>query len=107
MTSNASPENTNTQTLLRVLNPVVARKFKPMPPAKRVDDLSNSKIGLYWNYKKHGDVALNRVKELMAERFQDFSFVWLETGPVNEATEVWFENVRQWDISAVVATTGD
>ena len=107
MTPNSSPENTNTLTRLRVLNPVVARKFKPMPPANRVSDLSKSKIGLYWNYKKHGDVALNRVKELLSEIFQELSFEWLETGPVNEATEEWFENVRQREISAVIATTGD
>ena len=97
----------NPSASLRVINPVVARKFKPMPPANRVSDLSNLRIGLYWNYKKHGDVALNRVKELLSERFQKLSFERLETGPVNEATEEWFENVRQRDISAVIATTGD
>lgn len=99
--------NNNASTSLCVFNPVVARKFKPMPPANRVGDLSNLKIGLYWNYKKHGDVALNRAKELLSERFQELSFEWLETGPVNEATEEWFENVRQRNISAVIATTGD
>ena len=107
MTLSASPEDTNDQALLRVLNPGVARKYKPMPPANRVNDLSKSKIGLYWNYKKHGDVALNRVKDLLSEKFEGLSFEWLETGPVNEATEEWFENVRQREISAVIATTGD
>ena len=107
MASNQPTEGANFQTRLRVLNPVVARKFKPMTPAKRVDNLSKTKSGLYCKYKKNGDVALNRVKELLTEKFQDLSFEWLETGPVNEATEEWFENVRQREIKAVIATTGD
>ena len=92
---------------LRVLNPVVAHKFRPIAPAKRHGDLSGMKIGLYWNYKKHGDVALSRVKELLIERYEGMSFEWLETGPVNEATEEWFESVRLSGVQGVVATTGD
>ncbi len=95
------------KTALRVLNPVVSRKFRPVPPAGRLADLSNRKIGLYWNYKKNGDVALKRVKELLSERYEGMRFEWLETGPVNEATEEWFENVRQRKIEGVVAATGD
>ena len=102
-----APSNGTGQASLRVLNPVVARKFRPMSPAKRQPDLSKKKIGLYWNYKKHGDVALNRVKELLSARFEGMAFEWIETGPVNEATEEWFESVRQSRLSGVVATTGD
>lgn len=95
------------QVSLQVLNPVVAHKFRPVSPAKRSPDLSGKKIGLYWNYKKHGDVALRRVQELLSERYGDLSFQWLETGPVNEASEEWFESVRLSGVMAVVATTGD
>ncbi len=55
---------------LSVLNPVAVREFKPMLPAKRLKDLKNRKIGLYWNYKARGDIALSRVKELLSERFE-------------------------------------
>ena len=92
---------------LRVLNPTAIRKFKPLSPAKRLEDLRNKKIGLYWNTKARGDVALNRVKELLSERFEGMSFEWFETGPVHEASEDWFENVRKSGVNAVVASTGD
>lgn len=92
---------------LRVVNPVVARKFQPLSPAKRHEVLTGKKIGLYWNYKKHGDVALERVKELLSRRFEGLRFQRLETGPVNEATAEWFESVRQSGVMAVVGTTGD
>jgi hypothetical protein len=92
---------------LRVLNPVAARKFRPIPPARRHPDLAGKKIGLYWNYKKHGDVALGRVRELLSERYAGMSFEWLETGPVNEASEEWFEGVRASGVEGVVAATGD
>ena len=92
---------------LRVLNPVAARKFRPVAPAKRHADLSGKKIGLYWNYKKHGDVALRRVKELLSGRYEGMRFEWFETGPVNEAAEEWLESVRLSGVQGVVATTGD
>ena len=107
MNSGANDKNSKSPATLHVLNPVVSRKFKPVPPAGRNGDLANAKIGLYWNYKKNGDVALSRVKELLAEKYEGLSFEWLETGPVNEATEEWFENVRQRGVKGVVATTGD
>ena len=92
---------------LSVLNPVAVREFKPMSPAKRLKDLKNRKIGLYWNYKARGDIALSRVKELLSERFEGMSFEWFETGPTQKAPEEWFEVVRKSGVDGVVATTGD
>ncbi len=92
---------------LKVLNPTAIRKFKPLSPAKRLENLKNKKIGLYWNTKARGDVALKRVKELLSERFEGMSFEWFETGPVNEASEDWFENVKKSGVKAVIASTGD
>lgn len=92
---------------LKVLNPVAIREFKPISPAKRLKDLKNKKIGLYWNFKARGDIALERVKELLSERFEGVSFEWFKTGPVNEGTEEWFQSVLQSGVDGVVATTGD
>lgn len=92
---------------LQVRNPVAIRSFKPLPAARRPKDLGEKEIGLYWNTKARGDVALERVKELLSERFPGARFRWFETGPVNEATEEWFESVRQSKVHAVVAATGD
>ena len=92
---------------MRVLNPVAVRKFTPVSPAKKLKDLNNKKIGLYWNFKARGDVALKRIRELLSERFEGMSFDWFETGPVHEGTEEWFESIRKSGVDGVVGTTGD
>lgn len=107
MNAKTSAQKEKNEFSLNVLNPTAIRKFKPLSPAKRLEDLKNKKIGLYWNTKAHGDVALKRVKELLSERFDGMSFEWFETGPVNEASEDWFENVRKSGVNAVIASTGD
>ncbi len=107
MNSKTSAQKDKNEFSLNVLNPTAIRKFRPLSPAKRLEDLKNKKIGLYWNTKAHGDLALSRVKELLSERFDGMSFEWFETGPVNEASEDWFENVRKSGVNAVIAATGD
>jgi hypothetical protein len=107
MNSNLSTVQGKSEFSLKVLNPTAILKFKPLSPAKRLEDLKNKKIGLYWNTKARGDVALTRVKELLSKRFEGMRFQWFETGPVNEASEDWFENVRQSGVNAVIASTGD
>ncbi len=92
---------------LRVLNPVAIHRFKPIPPAKRLKDLKNKKIGLYWNNKPRGNVALARVKELLSQRFEGMSFEGFETGPVEGASKEWLEKVRKSGVDGVVGTTGD
>ncbi len=54
---------------LQILNPTAVLRYTPMPPAKRLPDLKNKKIGLYWNHKARGNIALERVKELLTERY--------------------------------------
>ena len=93
--------------LLQVLNPVGVLKFNPIPPAKRLKDLKNKKIGLYWNRKARGDVALERVKELLSQRFKGIIFEWFETPVSTEASQEWFENVKKRNVDGVVAATGD
>jgi hypothetical protein len=106
METRISGQEKGDQSLL-VLNPVAVRKFTPMMQVKRLENLKNKKIGLYWNYKARGDVALNRVKELMSQRYEGMTFDWFETGPVQKATEEWFEHVRRSGVDGVVGTTGD
>ena len=80
MNTNNSARVKKSEHSLLLLNPVATLQFRPLPHAKRLKDLNNKKIGLYWNYKAQGDVALNRVKELLSERFQGMSFEWFMTG---------------------------
>ena len=92
---------------LRILNPVGVLKFKPIPYAKRIDDLNNKKIGLYWNHKARGNIALDRVKELLSSRYKGMSFEWFETPVSVEASREWFENVKKRGVDGLVASTGD
>jgi hypothetical protein len=54
---------------LEVLNPVAISDEKNIPPAARPEDLTGKRVGLYWNIKSGGDVALDRVEEVLKERF--------------------------------------
>lgn len=92
---------------LRILNPLGILRFKPIRPAKRLKDLKNKKIGLYWNHKARGNVALDRVKELFSQRFEGITFEWFETPISVEAPKEWFENVKKSGIEGLVASTGD
>ena len=58
---------------LEVLNPVAEAEEKFIPPASRVTDLSGKRVGLYWNMKSGGDVALDRIEALLKERFPGIS----------------------------------
>jgi len=92
---------------LRVLNPVGILRFSPLPYARRLKDLRQRKIGLYWNNKARGDVALERVKDLLSERFEGITFEWFETPISVEATKEWFEKVKKSGVDGIVASTGD
>jgi hypothetical protein len=107
METNTFSQEKKDEYSLQVVNPTVVLEFKPLSPAKRLKDLQNKKIGLYWNHKAHGDSALNRVKELLSERFQGMSFDWFESGHTEKPTIEWFENIKKSGVDGVVATTGD
>ena len=92
---------------LKVLNPVGVLKFKPIPHAPRLADLKGKKIGLYWNHKARGNVALDRVKELLSARYPGMSFEWFETPVSVEASPEWFRHVKERGVDGIVASTGD
>jgi len=92
---------------LQVLNPVGVLRFKPIPYAPRLKDLKNKKIGLYWNHKARGNIALDRVRELLSQRFAGITFEWFETPVSVEAPKEWFQNVKQRGMDGIVASTGD
>ena len=92
---------------LRMLNPVGVLNFRPMSPAKRLTEFKKKKIGLYWNHKARGNIALDRVKELLSQRFEGMSFEWFETPISVEGSKEWFENVKKKGVDGVVGSTGD
>lgn len=54
---------------LEILNPVAQAELQSILPAPRPGDLAGKRIGLYWNMKSGGDLALDRVEELLKGRF--------------------------------------
>ena len=107
MTSGISTPNGKRSCSLRVLNPVAIHKFTPLSPARRLKDLKDKKIGLYWNHKARGNIALDRVKELLSERYEGITFEWFETVISVEASKEWFERIKKRGIDGIVASTGD
>jgi hypothetical protein len=92
---------------LQIVNPTAILRYSPLPPAKRLPELNNKKIGLYWNHKARGNIALERVKELLTERYKGMTFEWFETPISMEASKEWFENVKKRGVDGIVASTGD
>ena len=107
MQPKASRQGQEDHCALKVINPVGVLKFNPIPHAKRLKDLKNKKIGLYWNHKARGDVALERVKELLSERYTGMTFEWFETPVSVEAPKEWFGQVKRSKVDGIVAATGD
>jgi len=59
---------------LEVLNPVAPSAVYSVTPAKRLDNLKGKTIGLYWNIKSGGDVALARIAQQLKRRYPDMQF---------------------------------
>ena len=96
---------------LEVLNPVaqqqVAKKY--VPPAGRLARFDGQVIGLYWNYKHGGDVALQRVAEILKSRYagvETRNYVGSVGANIRVLTK---EDVKRiaGECSAVISSTGD
>lgn len=59
---------------LKVLNPVAPPVERRSEPAPRVSDLSGKRVGLYWNMKGGGDVALQRIATVLGAKYPTATF---------------------------------
>ena len=94
---------------LQVLNPQAETVFATVKPAPRLDEIFGKTIGLYWNMKAGGDVALERTAELLAQRFPGTKFkdqVGSVGGFMRHATAEDAERIAR-ECDAVVGTTSD
>lgn len=99
-------------TRLEVVNPRSA-----LPPKKTVlasqalTTLRGKKIGLWWNEKVNGDVALKTLRTVLAKKYPDMQFVefrhagFMRAGHTQEARV--FASLEEAKVDAVVATTAD
>ncbi len=89
---------------LEIMNPVAKRTGGAFPPAPRLDTLSDKTVGIYWNTKTGGDVALKRLAELMRKDFPKVQFKnFTHRFPV--PSDVIEDIISQCD--AVMGSTGD
>lgn len=94
---------------LEVLNPVARVVEQSVPPAPRLSELTGKRIGLYWNMKSGGDIALDRTEELLRERFPDVTiqrFVGSVGWLMRHATAEDADRIAR-ECDAVVGTTND
>jgi hypothetical protein len=94
---------------LRVFNPVARSVETRLKPASRPDNLNGKRIGLYWNLKAGGDVALQRTKELLAERFPEahFAFYKGDVGFIMRHLTAREADRIAREVDVVIGTTSD
>ena len=93
--------------LLEVLNPVARQrameKIKSISP--RLSSLDAKTIGLVWSGTHGGDVALNRVGEMLLERFDNVETRFYTGGNYPNPPHILRQAAEECD--AVIGATGD
>jgi hypothetical protein len=94
---------------LHVLNPVSRKVQESLANAQRLTSLDGRRIGLYWNHKPGGDIALKRTRELLESKFpglQTTTYVGSVGGAYHQVTKGDVERIAR-ECVAVVGTTAD
>jgi hypothetical protein len=92
---------------LAILNPVAMIEVAGVQPARRITDLTGKRIGLYWNRKARGDVALRKVEEVLTKRFTGLRFTWFETFINVPLSSSQIQTIKDLQNDAIISTTGD
>ena len=94
---------------LEVVNPQAITQVVSVPLAPRLSEITGKRIGLYWNMKAGGDVALEHTARLLDQRFPKTEFkhfVGSVGASMRHATAEDAELVAK-ECDAVVGTTAD
>src|SRR5215831_10430618 len=86
-----------------VRNPVAEPAGLTVPPAARLDSLRAVRLGLFWNQKDGGDVALEELSRLIQARFGTAELRFYGTFPA--LPELIKETAAECD--AVIGATAD
>ena len=94
---------------LKVMNPVARFRQQRIEPAQRLGNLSGKTIGLYWNMKAGGDMALERTAELLKRRYPDLSMRYYQGVVGQNVKHLTAEgaDLIAKECHAVVGTTAD
>ncbi len=94
---------------LEILDPVATTVRHSVKPAGRLADWSRVTVGLYWNMKGGGDLALDQAERRLRERFPSVRFKRY-TGSVGwlmrHCTAEDADRIAS-EVQAVVGTTND
>jgi len=94
---------------LEVVNPQAVTHVAPVALAPRLSDIAGKRIGLYWNIKAGGDLALEYTARLLDKMFPQTQFkhyVGSVGSSMRHATAEDAEQVAQ-ECDAVVGTSAD
>ncbi len=94
---------------LQIVNPQASTVIEAISPANRLSNLTGKTVGLYWNIKAGGDVALERTAELLAQRFPEVEFkqyIGSVGATMRHATAEDADRMAR-ECDAVVGTTAD
>jgi hypothetical protein len=94
---------------LQVMNPVARSRAEAVKPAGRAGDLGRKTVGLYWNMKAGGDVALDRTAELLTRRYPGLALRRFQGSVGQNIKHLTGEDADRIarECQAVVATTAD
>ena len=115
MTLVAEPrEGVRKDATVEIVNPIATPRqeeegFDRLPPAPRLTDLRGATIGLFWNGKALGDVALERVTTDLAARFADLTFrnyIGVNGQALRRSTPEQLDRIAA-ECDAVVGATAD
>jgi len=90
---------------LRVHNPVATKAPLYVKSADRPASLAGKRIGLLWNGKPGGDIALNVLEEHLSKRYPDATF-WRSDWYSYPFTDDQIEKVVE-HCDVAIGTTGD
>ena len=92
---------------LEVCNPVALREIQPVKPAARATDLNNKRIGFYWNSKPRGDVAFDKVEQLLKNRFPRAEFTRFRRECCTPLAQQEIQTIKKLENDVIIATSGD
>lgn len=99
---------------LEIVNPVAlaeadSAQAPKITPAARPASLAGLRIGLYWNGKPQGDVALAYTKQRLADAYDGVTFVDVfgEKGGLNRYLSPEQLDLLERETDVVIGTSGD
>jgi hypothetical protein len=95
--------------IINIRNPIAELVEQKIEPAQRSSDLNGKRIGLYWNMKGGGDVALAHLEGLLKIRYPSSRFTHYQgtVGFIMRHCTPADANRIAKEVDAIVGTTSD